>query len=53
MYRSSYRWDKAQKYGYEEDAGVVVTNVEQGSLAGQAGVQPGNLIISANRKPVT
>ncbi|MDD2599840.1 MAG: DegQ family serine endoprotease [Kiritimatiellae bacterium] len=45
--------ENAQKYGYEGDAGVIVTNVEQGSLAGQAGIQPGNLIISANRKPVT
>jgi len=27
--------------------------VEQGSLAWQAGIQPGNLIVSANRKPVT
>jgi serine protease Do len=45
--------ENAQKYGYEEDAGVLVTNVEQGSLAWQAGIQPGNLIVSANRKPVT
>jgi len=33
--------------------GVVVVSVERGSLAALAGIQPGTLILEANRKPVT
>lgn len=45
--------ENAQKYGFDMNAGVLVTEVEPGSLAAQTGIQPGNLIVSVNRKPIT
>lgn len=34
------------------DSGALVTDVEPGSLASKAGVQPGDVVVEANRKPV-
>ncbi len=42
----------ARQFGIEEDKGVVITGVESGSFAADAGVQPGDLIVEADRKPV-
>jgi serine protease Do len=42
----------ARQFGYTEKSGVLVTEVEQDSPAARAGLQPGHLIISVNRKPV-
>lgn len=44
--------ETAQQYGYELGEGVLVTEVEQSSLAWQAGIQPGNLIVGVNRRDV-
>ena len=44
--------DLAKQYGYEGLAGVIVTQVEPGSIAELAGITPGALIMEVNRKPV-
>ncbi len=41
------------RLGYELDEGVVVSEVESGSIAEAAGIQQGHLILGVNRKPVT
>jgi serine protease Do len=41
-----------QRLGYENDSGVVVTQVESGSLADEYGLEPGVLITEVNRQPV-
>jgi len=42
----------AQRLGYENLSGVVVTEVEAGSLADEYEMQPGTLIMEINREPV-
>ncbi len=44
--------DLAQRLGYENMSGVVVTEVESGSLADEYGIQPGMLITDVNRQSV-
>jgi len=44
--------DLAERLGYEGQSGVVITQVEPGSLADLAGITPGTLIIEVNREPV-
>lgn len=44
--------DLAERYGYEDLTGVVVTQVEPGSIANFAGITPGTLIMEVNRKPI-
>ncbi|MHC4457413.1 MAG: Do family serine endopeptidase [Planctomycetota bacterium] len=44
--------DLAERLGYEGLTGVVVTDVEPGSIAQLAGITPGTLIMEVNRKPV-
>ena len=43
----------AEQLGYAEKSGVVVSQVEPGSKAALAGVQPGSLIEEVDRKPVS
>jgi len=43
----------ARQYGLSEKSGAVVTAVEPDSPAGQAGIQPGDLITRVNRQPVS
>ncbi len=43
----------AQRYGYETAAGVIVANVEPGSVAAMAGLKLGNLVVEVDRKPVS
>ena len=43
----------ASQLGYEGDTGVVISDVEEGSPAGEAGLQQGDLIKEINRHPVT
>jgi serine protease Do len=43
----------AQRYGLGDRQGLVVTEVEQGSSAGQAGLQAGDLIAEVNHRKVT
>jgi serine protease Do len=42
----------AEKYGYSDETGVVIANVESGSAAALAGLRPGWLIKEVDRKPV-
>jgi serine protease Do len=42
----------AREYGLDADKGVLITGVEDGSLAALADLQPGDLIVEADRKPV-
>ncbi|WP_447973529.1 Do family serine endopeptidase [Nitrospira sp. Kam-Ns4a] len=42
----------ARQLGLSERAGVVVTDVEEGSLAEEAGLAPGDLIVEVNHQPV-
>ncbi|RUM91938.1 MAG: serine protease [Thermodesulfatator sp.] len=45
--------DLAQQFGYHEGQGVLVAEVEPGSLAASVGIQPGQLIEEVNRKKVS
>ncbi|MBC8231108.1 Do family serine endopeptidase [bacterium] len=42
----------AERYGYEDEAGVVVTEVTPGSPAEKEGIRPGDLIKEVERKPI-
>ncbi|MBL7107577.1 MAG: DegQ family serine endoprotease [Phycisphaerae bacterium] len=42
----------AEQLGYVGEKGVVVTDVEQGSLAAEAGIRPGTLIVEVDRKRI-
>jgi serine protease Do len=44
--------DLAQQLGLRGERGVVVTDVDQGSPAAEAGLRPGDLITSVNRQAV-
>jgi serine protease Do len=43
----------AKKFGYSEDAGVVITEVAPSSPASAAGLEPGMLVQQVNRRKVT
>jgi serine protease Do len=44
----------ADRYGFKESAtGVVITNVESGSLAAQVGLRRGMLLVRVDKKPAT
>ena len=45
--------DTASQLGYEGDEGVVVSQVESGSPADNAGAQEGDLIKEVNRQPIS
>lgn len=42
----------AERFGYEKEQGVVVSDVDEGSAAAKAGIQPGMLIKEVNRKAI-
>jgi len=42
----------ARQFGYEPDGGVIVSEVASGGIAARAGIRPGMLIVSVNRKNV-
>ncbi len=44
--------DLAERYGYESESGVIISEVEQGSAAARAGLAPGVLITEVDKKPV-
>ena len=44
--------DLAKRFGFVGQKGVLVTDVESGSPAAMAGIQPGSLIQEVNRKPI-
>lgn len=41
-----------ERFGYEDEEGVLVTEVTPGSVAYEEGIRPGDLIREVNRKPV-
>ncbi len=43
----------AKQYGVEESKGVLITGVDDGSLAAMSDLQPGDLIVEADRQPVS
>ncbi|MDO8990303.1 MAG: DegQ family serine endoprotease [Sideroxyarcus sp.] len=43
----------ARQYDSIDDKGVLITDIAEGSPAAAAGLQPGDLIAEANRKPVS
>jgi len=45
--------DLAEQFGYEGAKGVLVTAVEDGSIADRAGIKRGDLIEEVNRKAVS
>jgi len=45
--------ERARQYGFENEEGVVIIEVNQGSMAYRKGVREGDLITSVNRQPVT
>jgi len=45
--------DRARRYGFEDEEGLIVTDVKQGSSAYRKGVREGDLITSINREEVT
>jgi serine protease Do len=45
--------DLANQLGISGDQGVVITQVQEGSPASLADLQPGDLIVQCNREPVT
>ena len=44
--------DMAESLGLDRAQGVVITGVEPGSLANEAGLEEGDVIVEINRKPV-
>ena len=42
----------ARQMGLTVNTGVVVTDIEEGSLAESSGLQPGDVILELNRQPV-
>jgi serine protease Do len=44
--------DLAERYGYEDQAGVLITRVKPGSEAERKGIAPGMLIMEVDREPV-
>lgn len=42
----------AEHFGFKDEKGIVISEVEPGSPAARAGLEPGTLITEVNRKPV-
>jgi serine protease Do len=45
--------ESASQLGYEGESGVVVSQVENGSPADNAGIQEGDLVKEVNRQPIS
>jgi serine protease Do len=45
--------DLASQFDVEADKGVIITGVEEGSLAAMSNLHPGDLIVEADHKPVS
>ncbi len=44
--------EMADQYGYQDEKGVMVTQVDPGSIAARAGIRPGMLVQEVNRKRI-
>lgn len=44
--------ERSRRYGFENESGVIVVDVKQGSEAWRKGMREGDLITSINRKPI-
>jgi len=42
----------AKRFNLDQDDGVIISNVQQGSDAGDAGLQPGDIILEIDKKPI-
>ncbi|MEK6223580.1 MAG: DegQ family serine endoprotease [Thermodesulfobacteriales bacterium] len=42
----------AKRFNFDQDDGVIISNVQQGSAAGDAGLQPGDIILEIDKKPI-
>jgi serine protease Do len=45
--------DVARKLGMKDESGVVITDVESGSIAETAGLEAGMVVVEIDRKPIT
>ena len=45
--------EMAKNYGLSRTSGVIIVEVESGSLAEEAGLVPGDIIVEVDRKPVS
>ena len=45
--------EEAKALSLKEEDGVLITKVEEGSASWRAGIQPGQVITSVNRQPVS
>lgn len=43
----------SEAFDIEHNKGAIITKVEKGSMADKAGIRPGDVVIMANRRPVT
>jgi serine protease Do len=43
----------AEQYGIEKVDGVLITEVERGSVAERRGIKPGDVVVEVNHKPVS
>ena len=41
-----------KRFNIDHDEGVMITDVDQGSVAGDAGLKPGDIILEINKKPI-
>ncbi|MBT6147520.1 MAG: Do family serine endopeptidase, partial [Gemmatimonadetes bacterium] len=44
--------DVAERYGFEDETGVIISRVSRGSRAAHAGLQSADLIVEVNRVPI-
>lgn len=42
----------AKRFNLDQDDGVIISNVQQGSTAGDAGLKPGDIILEIDKKPI-
>ena len=42
----------AKRFNLDQDDGVIISNVQQGSAAGDAGLNPGDIILEIDKKPI-
>ena len=41
-----------KRFNIDHDEGVIIADVDQGSVAGYAGLKPGDIILEINKKPI-